>query len=116
MRIHSDTLTQKDLRDALGSVPGRQVYFEDSPTEHGSRSHDRAFEVRLRGLGDRHTRRPMYAWRTGTDGMAATYDDWGYFLAHLFEVDPDAKAGPYDGRGDFNSQTRYAYDATYARS
>lgn len=41
MRLHTDVLTEQDIRDA---AKGGTIAF-DRLTEHGSRSHKRAFEV-----------------------------------------------------------------------
>jgi hypothetical protein len=102
MRIHSDILTRDDLFAAIGAVraDAPDIYLEHA-SAHGSRSRTRAFEVALRGMGARHTRRPNF----GGDGYAATYHDWGYWIAELFAIDHDAVIGPYKGADDFERQT-----------
>jgi hypothetical protein len=40
---------------------------------------------------------------------AASYDEWGWFLAALFRADPNAKAGPYKNEPDFHRKTEGAY-------
>lgn len=83
----------------------------------GSRSHRVALDVKLVANGKlegekRH--RPNSGTR-GADGQevwALTYDEWGYFLAELFRVHPDAKAGPYRDEDNFHVQTRDAYRDT----
>jgi hypothetical protein len=37
---------------------------------------------------------------------AATYSEWGWFLAEVFRDDPQAICGPYKGLSDFNRKTR----------
>lgn len=85
MRIHTNTLTIDDVYSATATLPG--VYVTVS--QHGSRSHARAFEVSLEGNG--------YRKNTGTHGagdeIGATWDEWGVFIARLFEVDPEALFG-----------------------
>ena len=106
MRIHSDTLVRADLYAALAAIPGGDVGIscETPPSLHKSRSRDHAYSVALRGHGVRHTRRPNT--NTGGSGeYAATYDDWGFWLAELFSRDPNAIAGPYKGAADFERQT-----------
>lgn len=34
--------------------------------------------------------------------MAATYDEWGYWLDRLFELDPGAILGQYESRDDLH--------------
>ena len=102
MRIHSDILTRQDIYTAVDNLPG--VYVD--VTEHGSRTHAAAYEVSLEGNG--------YAKNTGKygagDEIAATWDEWGVFLARLFDKDPDARCGAakypaYRNGYDFHAQT-----------
>lgn len=37
--------------------------------------------------------------------MAATWDEWGIFLGHIFDLDPEAKCWAYKDAADFNFQT-----------
>lgn len=103
MRIHSDVLTYVDMARAATSVEahtGSTVDFLRFD-RHGSRKRSRAFEIQLRSDGrltHRHTMNDCNAY-------AATWDQWGWFIAHLFSVDPDAIVGPYNGLDDFNWQT-----------
>lgn len=116
MRIHTNTVKYFDLRTALnGSTRG--VWF-DTLTEYGSRSHKRAFNVILESDGTpdqkgtprrRKRNAGTAAWRAGEVGFAASYDDWGYFLAALFKEDPSAVAGSYKGAADFHAQTKERY-------
>lgn len=111
MRIHTNRLTEQDLRDALRNASGKapQVTLTVQG-QHGSRSHNKAFEVALRGEGRRHTKRPNTGITGAGSEYAATYDDWGWFLAYLFESDEQATAGPYRGHDDFDRKTKYAYE------
>ena len=84
MRLHTDTITLEHLNAAVRAIPGKSVTMEWST--HGSRSKAHAFEIGLEGYGDRHTRQRNY----GDGGMAATWDDWGFFIAYLYEIDDDA--------------------------
>lgn len=110
MRIHTDVLTSRDLGDAarVASTPHDGfVYLEAS--EHGSRKRRRAFEVGLEGDGTRNRRRrnPGTSWeRREEKGYAATWEAWGRFLAHLFEIDPDMDATYYTSAEDFHRQTQ----------
>lgn len=89
MRIHSDKLTFNDIL-AGADRAGRRVRVQF--TEHGSRSRARAFRISLTGTS---SRRPNNAaggrFKNGTgDAHAATWDEWGMFLAELFRRDPAA--------------------------
>lgn len=78
MRIHTNTLTAVDVYTAAG-IAGATV---ETLTEHGSRSRARAFNVKLSGSS---SHRPNDRGRS--DCYAATWDEWGIFLAELFKRD-----------------------------
>jgi hypothetical protein len=106
MKAHTDKLTAADFHRA---APG-DVYV--SITEHGSRSRARRFDFRLEAL------RPTGRFRnSGTYGAepvrAATWDEHGEMFAPLFDLDPAAIIGPYDGREAFHEATggKYRTDA-----
>ncbi len=92
MRIHT-SLNHSDLYDAARAA---RVGFT-TLTEHKSRSHVRAFEIKLTGSSS-------YRQNFGDD-YAATWDEWGIFLAVLFERDADIKTPYYRDRNDFHWQT-----------
>jgi hypothetical protein len=102
MRIHTDILTTKELHETL---PAGVSLFNCSI--YGSRSRARAYEVTLRGHETRHTKHPADV--NSNLGYAATHDDWGWWLAALYVIDPNMIAGPYKSRDDFNRQTASAY-------
>ena len=117
MKIHSSVLTERDLYAAVATCPGAWL---DRADQKGSRSRARAYDVALESDGTpdangkprRRCRNQGKAWsqRDGQHpGFAASYDDWGYFLAHLFAVDAEAIAGPYKSAEDFHAQTADAY-------
>jgi hypothetical protein len=119
MRIHTDTLTRQDIIAALnheitaGNV-APQVNFKIL-SQHGSRSHNRAFEVQLEAAG----KIPGDGRRGGNSGsygamqdgtFAATYDEWGFFLARLFDLDAALSAGrAYPNRDEFHAVTTDNY-------
>lgn len=86
MRLHSDTLTTKDLYKAVADGP---VWFA-TLTEHKSRTHERAFEVKLAGSGT-HSNSGYYG--ADTRIPAATWDEWGIFLSRLYDIDLDMVVG-----------------------
>lgn len=108
MRLHTDKITRHDLTMAMEGVSG-DIYLEASG--YGSRKRSHAFEVALSAdegkdrLGN--TRRPRNSGVYGAEyGMrAATWYEWGDFLAALFKIDPRAIVGPYDGIENYVAQT-----------
>lgn len=101
MRLYSDTLTGGDLYAAVpdGCTLDTIAIGRPRTRKHG-------WQARLTRPGsNRRT-------NTGTHGAgeerAATYQDHGVWMARLFEIDPDAKITQYDGREDFERQTRKA--------
>lgn len=103
MRIHSRTVTEADIYKAARSASefGHGRAYVHHLSRHGSRSHGTAYDVALVGDGTVNRRRTQ----ADRDEFAATWDQWGVFLAELFLIDPDMKAGPYKGRESFNTQT-----------
>ena len=94
MKYHTDTLARADFQAAL--PPG--VWMTECG-ERGSRSHGRAFEVRLSGSSP-------YKQQGDTGYNAATYAEHGVFMARLFDAEPTMKIGHYRDRDDFHRQTR----------
>ena len=89
MRIHTNDLTHNDLLTAAlhaGVILHRC-------TEHRSQSRARAFDFYLEGSGITGGQ-----WgNTGTHGAApikaATWDEYGIFIARLYTKDPEAHFG-----------------------
>jgi hypothetical protein len=101
VKIHSDTLTSGDLHSAANAAG---VWVD--AIERGSRSRRRAFDFRLAG----DSSRPRNSGTHGAERVAsATWDQHGHWMADLFDRDPAAIIGPYDGRDDFHQQTDGAY-------
>lgn len=99
MRIHSDYVTVSDiyalLRDGLTGV-------SVEVSRHGSRKRAAALEVRLEGTS---TRRNM-----SNTGQAATWDEWGVFMARVFNLDANAILG-HEDRGNFVERTQERFEA-----
>lgn len=75
MRLHTDKLTAADVHRATANLPG--VFA--SVTEHGSRTHARALEVKLEGNG---------RINASSTGYGATWDEWGAVIGALYLIDP----------------------------
>jgi hypothetical protein len=102
MRIHCSN----DVTTSTIYAAARHARVDVTITEHGSRSRDHAFDVKLEGES---RRRPNGGASGAGSGYAATWDQWGVFLGFIFDVDPDAKCWAYDGRSDFARKTRYRF-------
>lgn len=140
MKLHTVLYTQ-DIRNALqrakaaGRVTADVELVQLKP--EGSRTHPYGYLVQLgtfdqdslpAGTTDQHGRR-MNVRRYknsgdsgaaseyyGRDGAvwAATYHEWGWFIAELFAADPTASTsasyGRYKSAEDFREQTNGAYE------
>lgn len=130
MRLHT-SLEWHEVADAIyrakarGNVAIGVVLMQGGRTT-GSRTHDRRFNVQLAadpgtplpfGYRDQygkrlHTRRARNFGRPGEFydfGKAATWHEWGWFMAEVFALDPLAMFGShaygYDGVADFHRKT-----------
>ena len=102
MRIHTDSLAIADLLAAQQRA-GDGVTCKAE--QRGSQKRDAAWEVKLYGTS---TRRPndRGAWRADGDVHAATWDEWGMFLAELFRRAPNAtEPGVYESAEHFHWAT-----------
>lgn len=112
MRLHTNTLTLDDITRATRAAGMRGVYAD--AMRNGSRTHRIGWEVKLTGTS---SRRP----NTGHGGSepfggehAATWDEWGMFLAALFAIDPAMIVGTvkrpiYAGADHFHAATADRY-------
>ncbi|AXH49818.1 hypothetical protein KNU02_gp93 [Gordonia phage Pleakley] len=93
MKLHTNTLTAADISDAARLASAAYTTDDNGKTprpiaavgvardsRHGSRSRARAFDVILTGDA-------THATQSG-DGRGASWDQWGLFLAVLFDRDP----------------------------
>jgi len=118
MKIHTSGKIDMTVLYAVLAQTTDGVRFERCD-KAGSRSHRHGFEVTLSsdGTPDRDgtpRNRPVNAGTSRyldrfTLPKAASYADWGRFLAALFEIDPDAKCPYYAGREDFHAKTAGAF-------
>ena len=123
MRFHSDTMTVRDIEEALriaktkGNVD-QFVQFEVFDVK-GSRTRKNGYEIKLGWYGEKvkgDGRRWTNTGKSGADtggNYAATYDEWGWFIAELFDKDVDAVFGTYKGQTGFDADTRYKFVLTY---
>lgn len=104
MRIHTDKLSALDIYAAANFDVGVTVV---DLSEHGSRTRARAINFYLNGTGRSGGQWGNYR---GT-GQAATWDEWGLVIGHLYARDPAAHFGRYSYRSadDFHDKTGYRF-------
>lgn len=131
MKLHT-SLTSREVHDALDEAKAdgkvtRDVEFVEYD-QGGSYTHERRFDIQL-GTWNKHSLpadyRDQHGKRlavrryknTGTTGAssgvfggdqvwAATYDEWGWFIAEVMYRDPKAVFGSYKGVEGFNERTK----------
>ena len=117
MKIHSDTETTYSLGLCLmeaqrkGQIPP-DVFFDLNRPE-SSRKRKNGMVVHLGSNAERDANGKRRRANTSFQGApswqraerTATYDEWGWFIAHVLEVDPHAIVGPYNGQADFDAKT-----------
>jgi hypothetical protein len=111
MMLHTK-LTWQDVRQALKDVKNDghvtdDIFFVKYSTGN-SQSHTHRYEIQL-GTDDKTTgptksRRFKNTGAYGADQVwAATYDEWGYFIQRIFQLDPTAKFGQYTSMADLEA-------------
>lgn len=118
MRLHT-RLTRTEVVNCLiqaqdaGHVSQRIEF--DKLEEHGSRTHTRRIDATLYSYvrDAQHKHRTNSGWygagMSGGPAYAATWDEWGYFLAEIFDADPEAKTDYYASGADFDRQTEFKF-------
>jgi hypothetical protein len=127
MRLHTrmhEQMVHECLEDVKrqGRIPPGVVFT--GFTRHQSRSRPCGYEIQL-GAYDRELpdgtadqrgakmkqRKRQNSGTYGADVLyAATWDEWGWFMAKVFARDPDAVFGPYRSRWDFKVKTGGRFD------
>jgi hypothetical protein len=118
MRIYSNVLTSADLDAAIRAAnertPTRDVDpfygligFERCLRLNRTRIRARGWDVLLYRTGSTmHFNSGQHG--AGEEG-AASWDDWGWFLAELYLRDPVMRAGSYNGEAEFHRATRNGF-------
>lgn len=106
MKIYSDKLTTQDLFDKIRSP----LSFERLDIIEHPRVRSKGWDVLLSNdNSNRH-------FNTGTHGAgeqgAASWDDYGRFIARLYEIDPEARIGIYNDARQFNHDTQGVYSSS----
>lgn len=118
MRFHTNSINAAEIHRALTDTGLHAEGVRVALCEvHNSRSHRVGFEITLRaepgrdrnGRARRNPASGVYGFAQSFE-KAATYDEWGIFMARLFEMEPDAKwSGAYKDASDFHKKTRYEF-------
>src|SRR5690606_16400637 len=103
MRIHTSTLTESDIYAAARAARATV----ESLSQHRSRTHDHAFEVKLTGNSRRRPNGGSYG--ADRDAYAATWDQWGVFLGLLFDTDATMRTTYDKSKGDFGYRTDWRF-------
>jgi hypothetical protein len=114
---HPENAAYTALRAAKDAGKIDPDVFFDKCDRSGSRSRRFGLDVHLvtyvGGKGTTHPRRP----NNGTSGYngyddvyAATYDEWGWFLAELYRTHPELTCATYRTREDFDRATKGAFE------
>ena len=110
MIIRSNQISRQDVGNAAQAAG---VNFIDTNALHDvgwfqpireftPKAYQYGYEVFLTGSS------PYAAAHQSRDGYgekAATWDEWGVFIAFLYEIDPAARIGHYTGRENFRQVT-----------
>lgn len=113
MKIHTDVMSFDDLEAALATVEKHTGEVAELAAHRaGSRSRSTGYVVHLTGDGSVSRHKQNVGRSSRPRDWALSYDGWGWFLAHLFEIDPRMIAGTYKGRDDFHNQTKGDYQVT----
>lgn len=99
MKIHTNTLDMPDLVEASHIA---RVDFSRIDRK-GSQTHERAFDVILTGESNK--------MQNGGREKAATWDQWGVFLAVLFDKDPSMTTTYYADADAFARKTADRFGA-----
>lgn len=108
MKLHT-VLTRAEIHSALSQVKQHGHVTQDIGFVHfdtgNSRTHPARYEIQLgtynKTSGPGKSRRYKNSGHRGAGAVwAATYDEWGYFINRIFEMDPTAIFGKYKNMGD----------------
>jgi hypothetical protein len=105
MKIYSDTLTDQDVRQAFQTA--RQANNADiwigAMREFRPRHHVRGIEIFAYSQNGKRAsgHAPIGSYSRDNVLRAASWTDYGYVIAYLYNSDPSARIGSYDSKTDF---------------
>lgn len=104
MRIHLN-LGYVEARDTVSAACRAASVYPERLTTHKSRTHQIAVDVILSGESPHRINSAEFGHE-----QAATWDQWGIFLAAIYAVDPTAKSWAYADAAAFHSQTGHRFN------
>jgi hypothetical protein len=114
MIIRSKIIERADIVHSVvmnEDIVGVWPVIEAMPYTRNNVNNRYVVHLRSEGLVDAEGNKRRYP-RGGNDGSGVrgcTYNEWGYFIAELFRIDPEATIGPYKGVDHFHELTRYQF-------
>lgn len=121
MKIYSNVITESDVHRAFRAARaahGADIHVEDittwKPRHYKKETPKRTnyaygTEVFAESINGKMATGHVPARASGPrDGYprAASWDDWGYVIAYLYNLDPHARIGFYDNEADFVAKVR----------
>lgn len=103
MRIHFNTNSEDTLRALHSAQEASGVTFEKME-RHASRSARLAYEVILSGDSTHRINSSEFGRE-----FAASWDQWGIFMAVIYEADPYATSWAYGSAQDFHHKTAFRF-------
>lgn len=109
MIVWSEKLTPEDLHACVEQTneefPGCALFLANG-MEYGGPRVRRIEKVKLRSrFGGHYPNSGTRGAETWEGDLAASWVEWGWFLARVFERDPRARCGGYRGAEDFHLKT-----------
>ena len=109
MKIRSNIITRENVMAAFVAARAENqadIWVEDI-REFRPRGYAHGVEVWAESnYGKRATGRNQTGYNRGSEPRAASWTDYGYVVAHLFNLDPHAQVGFYDNEADFVAKVR----------
>lgn len=100
MKIYSDKITEDDVKFAFRRARMHNyadIWIEDISTWTPRKQ---ANGVEFHAVSSNGRR----AVNRGTGGRAASWEDWGFVIAWLYRLDPEARIGMYTSKADFRNK------------
>lgn len=107
MKLYSDTLTELAITHVVRDV--EDVYVDRLDPLQRPRVRSRGWDFRLASMTSNRYRNSGQYGASTWDSSPATWDQHGEVFARLFEIDPNARIGDYNGRDEFHRVTDGKY-------
>lgn len=108
MKLYSNILTEHDVYRAFTEarqLDGADIYPDDISTFQPRTPYRHGVKFYATSLHGRQItgHRPIGSYPLDGEARAASWDAYGYVIARLYRIDPDARIGHYKGIADFIS-------------